>query len=557
MDLKTALRGGSWATSIQITHSADILTPTNVQATAGDREATVTWSPPSVGGILPLVTGYTVKTYRASDGALVGAPKTSATTSVTMTDLPNATPVYFKVIATTLFIVVSPESGQSNTVTPAGAPLAPANVSAAPGDQEVEVVWSPPDDNGSPITTYRVNVYTELSPEPETFFDAGAEATQVWVPNLRNAQRYVFTVQAQNDEGGYGPESARTLETVPAGVPFQPSSVSAVTVGPREATLVWGPPIGLLDGTPGDNGDPITVYRVQVSPPCEECSGTGVGPDDFVTTISGLEPGSPYTFQLIATNAAGEGLASAASNQIVTDADVPPSPPEGNPGAPRNVRATFAYNASNEDFDAATVSWDPPSNGAEPQNYRVTVNPGGTSILTGGQARQQLIPSLNARRTSFTFTVVAITAEGESPAGYSATVPSLKAVANAYMSGSLNAFLGAKQSEPLPFDWEDDGCTVIEPDFSFYAGCLRHDFGYRNFGHGLNLAGNSEEERDRIRHQINRILLTDMRETCPTFTPAPVIPHVGIPPGTPVPCHMVAGVVYRVVDGLGESGFNG
>jgi hypothetical protein len=89
------------------------LTPTGVNATASDHQATVTWSAPVLGGLLPIATGYTVKTYRASDNTPIGTPKTVTGTQTTITDLANGTPVYFRVISTTAFIVVSPGSSKA------------------------------------------------------------------------------------------------------------------------------------------------------------------------------------------------------------------------------------------------------------------------------------------------------------------------------------------------------------------------------------------------------------------------------------------------------------
>src|SRR5207245_4784400 len=80
-------------------------------------------------------------------------------------------------------------------------------------------------------------------------------------------------------------------------------------------------------------------------------------------TLTGLTPGTAYTFSVVAPNAAGAGAASLASNSVT---------PFTVPGAPTAVSAT-AGNAS------ATISWTAPaSNGCSPiTTYPGTYSPAG------------------------------------------------------------------------------------------------------------------------------------------------------------------------------------
>jgi len=65
-----------------------------------------------------------------------------------------------------------------------------------------------------------------------------------------------------------------------------------------------------------------------------------------------------------------------------------------------------------------------------------------------------------------------------------------RARADAEMTVALAAFVEHRGQRPAPFDWSSDGCSK-SPDrpfgFDFTAACWRHDFGYRNFLHGLRL----------------------------------------------------------------------
>lgn len=83
--------------------------------------------------------------------------------------------------------------------------------------------------------------------------------------------------------------------------------------------------------------------------------------------------------------------------------------------------------------------------------------------------------------------MISVTALAAPAAAAPPTTATLRHQAEAWSSGPLAAFLQAKATAPAPFDWSDDGCSVV-PDrpmgFDFHATCQRHDFGYRNFGRG-------------------------------------------------------------------------
>ena len=89
--------------------------PTNVTATAGDAEATVTWTAPNSGG--STITGYTV-TGAPGGTVQVGGTETTAT----VTGLTNGTEYTFTVVATNAY-GDSPPSAPSNPVTPRPPPL--------------------------------------------------------------------------------------------------------------------------------------------------------------------------------------------------------------------------------------------------------------------------------------------------------------------------------------------------------------------------------------------------------------------------------------------------
>ena len=91
--------------------------PTSVTATAGDRTAIVSWTPPDSDGGSAIIL-YTV---RSSPG---GVETMRHASPVTVTGLTNGTEYTFTVTATNTSDT-SASSEQSNPVTPVAAPVAP------------------------------------------------------------------------------------------------------------------------------------------------------------------------------------------------------------------------------------------------------------------------------------------------------------------------------------------------------------------------------------------------------------------------------------------------
>lgn len=333
-----------------------------------DRQSTVTWAPaglavPATLGILG--TTYTVRAFKDCD--LTSAPvattqavqPTTGQPTATVTGLKNGTSYCFTAEATNLIILNSGQSPASNTVVPAGRPFAPVGVVARRGQQKASVFWSPPPvrpdgtpgNNGAEITGYTVAVYsTSVGPSPIRTIDLPALPTQVIVDGLQNGTSYSFTVRARN---GASPdpsdESERSQEVTPAGAPFEPFSVVAVTFGRYQAKVSWSPPVARPDGTPGDNGDRIVQYRISASPPCPNCSGMNLGGDDRASNIVGLDPDTEYTFSVRAVNSFGPSAPTSAT-PVRTDPEPPPPPPPpppspppapNPPGAPSQVAVTI------------------------------------------------------------------------------------------------------------------------------------------------------------------------------------------------------------------------
>ncbi len=272
--------------------------PTGVTASAGNGNATVSFTAPASNGGAA-ITGYTVT---SSPG---GFTATGSASPITVTGLTNGTSYTFTVTATSS-AGTSSASAASAGVTPQAAvtaPGAPTSVTASAGDGQAIVSFTPPvSDGGAPIAQYTVT----SSPGG---FTATGSASPITVTGLTNGTSYTFTVTATSNGGTSVPSAASAGVTPQAVVtaPGAPTGVTATT-GNGQATVSFTAPAS-------NGGAAITGYTVTSNPGNITATGTGT-----TITVTGLTNGTAYTFTVTATNAAGTSAASAASAGVTPQA---------------------------------------------------------------------------------------------------------------------------------------------------------------------------------------------------------------------------------------------
>jgi hypothetical protein len=188
--------------------------PTAVVATAGNAQASVTWSAPISSGTSTIIE-YEVTS--SPDGRVC----TTSTTSCSVTGLTNGTAYTFVVTATNSQ-GTSAASAPSLSIIPATVPGRPLNATATAGDGRAAVNWSAPASNGGlPITEYVV----WSTPGSLWCVATGLSCT---VTGLSNGTSYTFRVYATNDEG-QGSGSIASAAVVPTASTTSTTSTTVAT----------------------------------------------------------------------------------------------------------------------------------------------------------------------------------------------------------------------------------------------------------------------------------------------------------------------------------------
>ena len=196
----------------------------------------------------------------------------------------------------------------------------------------------------------------------------------------------------------------KPLTFVPPSAPGAPTGVTA-TAGNGSATVSW-----IATST---NGSPISKYTVTpfVGTVAQTAITVSNSPPTTSATVTGLTPGTSYTFVVSATNTVGTGPNSSPSNSVTPTSLTAPGAPSGVSASPANA--------------SASVSWSAPaSNGGKLiTSYIVTPaipsSEGNTTLpsttVTGNPPQTNATITGLTNGTSYVFTVAAANSIGTTP----------------------------------------------------------------------------------------------------------------------------------------------
>jgi len=276
---------------------------TDLIAIPSDGEIHLSWSEPDNNG--SQIVSYTVIRWETGSDVFTTFPNLSTTTQAIATGLKNNLSYSFKVIATNSF-------GSSNDSNIASAkPLATSPLTDIPnaitdfmatrGDAKVNLSWTKPHDNGSPITSYKIT-YWQIGTDDFKKKTLGAESTSAQITGLTNDVSYAFKINSINALGqspDSNVDSATPSKSVVAKVPNQVRGVTGIPSN-GQVFLSWI--------EPSDNGSLITSYRVTVNEKGSTVSTTYPNIGDVTkTTILGLKNDVSYEFKISAVNSVGIG----------------------------------------------------------------------------------------------------------------------------------------------------------------------------------------------------------------------------------------------------------
>ncbi|GAB2954172.1 fibronectin type III domain-containing protein [Streptomyces heilongjiangensis] len=286
------------------------------------------------------------------------------------------------VVCGSLLLTVSCGTGESPG---RRTPPAPRGVTVAAGSAtSVHVMWNRV--SGEPeVAGY------EVYRGERKVTDVPGDAHMVDVTRLRPSTTYVFTVRARSTAGDLGPPSAEVRATTPAGgvadrrAPSRPSRLDGRVIGGTAVQLSWG--------RSADDRDVVSYDILQ-----GDSKIHSVGGEQTAAVVTGLRPGTRYSFTVRARDAADNlSPASRALTLTTGKGDGGPGAGDGAGTAPTAFRAGTRLSDGAYSID---LSWVPPRADGVVTEYEIQLDgrPATTLVWGGTPPRGRATYSFYAGR---------------------------------------------------------------------------------------------------------------------------------------------------------------
>ncbi|WP_420075859.1 fibronectin type III domain-containing protein [Streptomyces sp. JL3001] len=249
-------------------------------------------------------------------------------------------------------------------------PGAPTGVTAAAGSAtSVHVMWSA-------VSTERgIKVYEVYRGTTKVKEVPGAEH-MVDVTMLKPSTSYVFTVRARDRDGRLGPPSKTVRATTPKAVaadrsaPTRPGKADGRAVGSRAVQLSWS--------AATDDRDVVSYDIYQ-----GEAKIHSVGGNQTATVVTGLRPGTRYSFTVLARDAADNLSPATAAVRLTT-----PGTDDGRGTAPTGFEARATHRSDGAYY--LELNWVPPRTDGVVTEYQIQLDGRtATSLVYGGSAPRE------------------------------------------------------------------------------------------------------------------------------------------------------------------------
>ncbi|MCX6527387.1 MAG: S8 family serine peptidase, partial [Actinobacteria bacterium] len=303
--------------------------PNSVTSVIGSSQVTLSWGTPSTDGGAS-ISNYVVEYSSASGSWTTFSHPASTALSLVVTGLTNGTAYSFRVSATNSVGTSVPSAIVTATPANPALPSAPTGVSAKPADASAVVRWTAP--SATTISSITINSSTPYVDIPlaagpldvigHSDHSCAAHVASAIDPWLDVVEVSSGRIILSNDDGAHNYSTD-----------CYASRITTTISGSGYALRVkgcCGHPYGVVRLEQRSTVIDVTGYTVTSSPGARTCTTTTLS-----CTVTGLTNGTPYTFTVIATNAVGNSVPSAAST-AVTPTGLPV------PSAPTGVLATAA-----------------------------------------------------------------------------------------------------------------------------------------------------------------------------------------------------------------------